>query len=148
MACRGCLECLLKLLNFLLAVVGLGMVGYGIYLFVEYKRATDNSVTLDPVNGDQSYVSFGRPMLMAVALSSNVLDNLPKAWYVSPYLVCFTSLVIMVFEFDDVRFCFYHVNAGSFTCSLVSAWLCLLSHAAAVLVLVQGASVAYLVYPD
>lgn len=77
MACKGCLECLLKLLNFLLAVVGLGMIGYGIYLFVEYKRVTDNSVTFD-----QSYVSFGRPMLMAVSLSSNVFDNLPKAWYV------------------------------------------------------------------
>jgi len=72
----------LKLLNFLLAVAGLGMIGYGIYLFVEYKRVTDNSVTFDLTNGDQSYVSFGRPILMAVSLSSNIFDNLPKAWYV------------------------------------------------------------------
>ena len=77
------MECLLKLLNFILAVAGLGIIGYGIYLFVEFKRATDHSVSLIPTNvNDQSYVSFGRPMLMAVALSSNVFDNLPKAWYV------------------------------------------------------------------
>lgn len=42
---------------------------------------------------------------------------------------------------------FYHVNAGSYTCSLVSAWLSLLFLAVAVLVLVRGASAAYLVYP-
>lgn len=82
MACKSCLECLLKFFNILLAVVGLGMVGYGIYLFVEFKRATDNSVTSNPINGDESYVSFGRPMLMAVSLASNAFDNLPKAWYV------------------------------------------------------------------
>ncbi|KAJ4894978.1 putative F-box protein [Raphanus sativus] len=41
----------------------------------------DHSVKLRPINGD---VSFGRPMLMHVAVSSNVFfGNLPNAWYVS-----------------------------------------------------------------
>ncbi|OMO77185.1 hypothetical protein CCACVL1_15169 [Corchorus capsularis] len=78
MACKGCLECLLKLLNFLMTIVGLAMVGYGIYLFVEYKNASDT--LLSPVGSDQDLVQLGRPMLMAVSLSSNIFDNLPKAW--------------------------------------------------------------------
>ncbi|KAK9190628.1 hypothetical protein WN943_019235 [Citrus x changshan-huyou] len=78
MACRGCLECLLKLLNFLLTIVGLAMVGYGIYLFVEYKRA-DNSGTVSPVSGDEGFVQLGRPMLMAVSLADSIFDKLPKA---------------------------------------------------------------------
>ncbi|KAJ4824316.1 hypothetical protein Tsubulata_047208 [Turnera subulata] len=77
MACRGFLECLLKLLNFLLTVVGLAMVGYGIYLFVEYKRIADDE-SLSPVSGD--FVQLGRPMLMAVSLSESIFDKLPKAW--------------------------------------------------------------------
>ncbi|MBA0684766.1 hypothetical protein Goari_026329, partial [Gossypium aridum] len=79
MACKGCLECLLKLLNFLMTLVGLAMVGYGIYLFVEYKRAADVAMLLPPVGTDQ--IQLGRPMLMAVSLSSSIFDNLPKAWY-------------------------------------------------------------------
>ncbi|MBA0713760.1 hypothetical protein Golax_012774, partial [Gossypium laxum] len=77
MACKGCLECLLKLLNFLMTLVGLAMVGYGIYLFVEYKRAADVAMLLSPVGTDQ--IQLGRPMLMAVSLSSSIFDNLPKA---------------------------------------------------------------------
>lgn len=80
MACRRCLECLLKLLNFLLTIAGLAMVGYGIYLFVEYKRA-DNSGTVSPVSGDEGFVQLDRPMLMAVSLADSIFDKLPKAWY-------------------------------------------------------------------
>ncbi|GFZ00887.1 hypothetical protein Acr_14g0005220 [Actinidia rufa] len=84
MACRGCWECLMKLLNFLLTLVGLAMVGYGIYLFVEYKNASsDDSPAISPTSGD--VIQLGRPMLMAVSLSSSIFDSLPKAWYgVSP----------------------------------------------------------------
>ncbi|TXG54348.1 hypothetical protein EZV62_019604 [Acer yangbiense] len=79
MACRGCFECLLKLLNFLLTLAGLAMVGYGIYLFVEYKRAeANNTVMVLPATSDQGLVQLGRPMLMAVSLSANIFDNLPK----------------------------------------------------------------------
>ncbi|MBA0806039.1 hypothetical protein Gohar_005513 [Gossypium harknessii] len=81
MACRGCLECLLKLLNFLMTVAGLAMVGYGIYLFVKYKDAADTVMLLSPVGSDQDLIQLGRPMLMAVSLSSSIFDNLPKAWY-------------------------------------------------------------------
>ncbi|GMN30755.1 hypothetical protein TIFTF001_002945 [Ficus carica] len=80
MACRGCLECLLKLLNFLLTLVGLAMVGYGIYLLVEYARSTDDT-TPAPVGDDHSLIQLGRPMLMAASLSGNIFDNLPKAWF-------------------------------------------------------------------
>ncbi|PON31144.1 Tetraspanin/Peripherin [Parasponia andersonii] len=81
MACRGCLECLLKLLNFLLTLVGLAMVGYGIYLLVEYKRATDNTPTIASVGDDHSLIQLGRPLL-AVSLSANIFENLPKAWFI------------------------------------------------------------------
>uniref|UniRef100_A0A2N9HZJ9 Tobamovirus multiplication protein 2A n=1 Tax=Fagus sylvatica TaxID=28930 RepID=A0A2N9HZJ9_FAGSY len=67
MACRGCLECLLKILNFLLTLVGLAMVGYGIYLLVEYLRATTNTLVALPVSSDGSLVQLGRPLLMVVA---------------------------------------------------------------------------------
>ena len=81
MACRGCLECLLKILNFLLTLVGLAMVGYGIYLLVEYLRATTNTLVALPVSSDESLVQLGRPLLMGVSLSSSIFDDLPKAWY-------------------------------------------------------------------
>ncbi|KAF5734271.1 tobamovirus multiplication protein 2A-like [Tripterygium wilfordii] len=94
MACRGCLECLLKLLNFLLTLVGLAMVGYGIYLFVEFKRASDDAGGVSPVSYDQDLVQIGRPMLMAVSLSANIFDNLPKAWFI--YLFIGVGAVLFV----------------------------------------------------
>ena len=81
MACRGCLECLLKLLNLLLTLVGLAMVGYGIYLLVEYERTTTNALLSSSVSGDGSSVQLSRPLLMGVSLSASILDDLPKAWY-------------------------------------------------------------------
>lgn len=81
MACRGFLECLLKLLNFLLTLLGLAMVGYGIYLLVEYEGSTSNSLLASPVSGDESLIQLGRPLLMGVSLSSSIFDDLPKAWY-------------------------------------------------------------------
>lgn len=85
MACRGCLECLLKLLNFLLTLAGLAMVGYGIYLFVEYKNSSSSTLSTSQVAGDPNLVDLGRPLLMAVSLSSSIFDNLPKAWYAFTY---------------------------------------------------------------
>nr|KJB49797.1 hypothetical protein B456_008G138600 [Gossypium raimondii]KJB49799.1 hypothetical protein B456_008G138600 [Gossypium raimondii] len=60
MACRGCLECLLKLLNFLMTVAGLAMVGYGFYLFVKYKDAADTVMLFSPVGSDQDLIHIGR----------------------------------------------------------------------------------------
>ncbi|KAK4789339.1 hypothetical protein SAY86_020658 [Trapa natans] len=83
MVCRVSFECLLKLLNFLLALAGLAMVGYGIYLFVEYKNSSSSILSTSQVAGDRDLADLGRPLLMAVSLSSSILDNLPKAWYAS-----------------------------------------------------------------
>ncbi|CAN6547204.1 unnamed protein product [Malus baccata var. baccata] len=94
MACRGCLECLLKLLNFVLTLVGLAMVGYGIYLLVEYLRATDTTVMSSPVGDVHDLVQLSRPMLMTVSLSDNILDNLPKAWFI--YLFIGIGAIIFV----------------------------------------------------
>ncbi|KAI3494774.1 hypothetical protein L1887_40385 [Cichorium endivia] len=91
MACKGFLECLLKLLNFLLTLLGLAMVGYGIYLFVMYKNATDD---MDAVPSNE-LIQLGRPMLMAVSLSSNsFFDQLPTAWFI--YLFIGVGAIIFV----------------------------------------------------
>ncbi|KAI3787517.1 hypothetical protein L1987_42045 [Smallanthus sonchifolius] len=92
MACKRFLECLLKLLNFLLTLVGLAMVGYGIYLFVMYKNATDD---LDIVRPNEGLIQLGRPMLMSVSLSSNSFyDSLPTAWFI--YLFIGVGAVLFV----------------------------------------------------
>lgn len=93
MACRGCLECILKLLNFLLTLVGLAMVGYGIYLFVEYKKAADDE-SLAPSSGDSDLIQLGRPMLMALSFSESIFDKLPKAWFI--YLFIGVGVVLFV----------------------------------------------------
>ncbi|EYU33039.1 hypothetical protein ABFS82_05G076100 [Erythranthe guttata] len=84
MACKGFWECLLKLLNFLLVLVGLCMIGYGVYLFVEYKNISSDDDGGDaalPPSTD-AFVQLGRPMLLAVSLADNIFDKLPKAWFI------------------------------------------------------------------
>ena len=95
MACRGFLECILKLLNFLLTLVGLAMVGYGIYLFVEYKNASAHGYhsIIPPSSSEGEFIKLGRPMLMAVSLSSSFLDKLPKAWYGCSFVFAFWVIV-------------------------------------------------------
>lgn len=112
MACRGFFECLLKLLNFLLTLAGLAMVGYGIYLFVEYTRTEANATLFSPVSGDETLVHLSRPMLMAVSLSSSIFDKLPKAWYdccllisAKIQLVCFVVARLIVFYFILEKLC-------------------------------------------
>ncbi|KAL6008315.1 hypothetical protein ACLOJK_033821 [Asimina triloba] len=80
MACRGCLECLLKLLNFLLAVSGLAIVGYGVYLLVVWKRTSDVDTISPSVATDLEFITLGRPMMFAASLSASILDKLPRAW--------------------------------------------------------------------
>ncbi|XP_061951601.1 tobamovirus multiplication protein 2A-like [Populus nigra] len=94
MACKGCLECLLKILNFLLTLVGLAMIGYGIYLFVEYKRADDNVGLVSTPSDGQGLTLLGRPMLIAVSLSESILDKLPKAWFI--YLFIAVGVILFV----------------------------------------------------
>jgi hypothetical protein len=76
-ACRGFFECLLKLLNFFFTVAGLAMVGYGIYLLVEWMK-------ISGAGGDSpaDVPVLGRPLLTAVPLgdAGDFFDHLPKAW--------------------------------------------------------------------
>ncbi|EPS67767.1 hypothetical protein M569_07007 [Genlisea aurea] len=94
MACRGFFDCLLKLLNFLLILVGLAMIGYGIYLFVEYKNGAsgDDDGPFPPSNPD--IVMLGRPMLMGLYLADSIFDNLPRAWFI--YLFTGIGVVVLV----------------------------------------------------
>lgn len=84
MACKGFWECLLKLLNFILTLAGLAVVGYGVYLLVEWNKVASGSDGDDPgspTSSDSEFLKLGRPILVAVSLSSSFLDYLPKAWY-------------------------------------------------------------------
>ncbi|GER50612.1 tobamovirus multiplication 2A [Striga asiatica] len=79
MACKGFWECLLKLLNFLLVLVGFAMIGYGIYLFVEYNNAAsaDGDAALPP--SGEKIVRFGRPMLsLELGLAAFIFFD--KSW--------------------------------------------------------------------
>ncbi|KAL1568934.1 Tobamovirus multiplication protein 2A [Salvia divinorum] len=82
MACKGFWECMLKLLNFLLMLVGLAMVGYGIYLFVDYKNTASSGGDAPPPPPSPELVQLGRPMLLAVSLGDSIFDRLPKAWFI------------------------------------------------------------------
>lgn len=99
MACRGCWECLLKLLNFVLAVSGLAMVGYGIYLLVMWNKASGSPADSPPfpppayVSNDQ-LLTLGRPMLFLVSVSDSIIDKLPKAWFI--YLFIGVGAVIFL----------------------------------------------------
>lgn len=58
------------------------MVGYGIYLVVQFSKASDDDTpAISPASDDSALIQLGRPMLMAVSLSDNIFDKLPKAWY-------------------------------------------------------------------
>ncbi|KAL6573592.1 Tobamovirus multiplication protein 2A [Orobanche hederae] len=94
-SCRGFWECLLKVLNFFLILVGLAMIGYGVYLFVEYQNAAStegDDAPISPSSGE--YVHLGRPMLLAVSLGDSILDKLPKAWFI--YLFTGIGAVVLL----------------------------------------------------
>ncbi|XP_028772865.1 tobamovirus multiplication protein 2A [Neltuma alba] len=91
MACRGFWACLLKLLNLLMTLAGLAMVAYGIYLLVEYDRASEE-IADSPSSYDQTVIQFGRPIFTAVSLSDSI--SLPKAWFI--YLFIAIGVVLFV----------------------------------------------------
>ncbi|XP_020084410.1 tobamovirus multiplication protein 2A-like [Ananas comosus] len=111
MACKVLWESLLKVLNFLLAITGLAMVGYGLYLLIEWTKISsgggggggddDNDPIspdpMSPVSGDAEFLKLGRPMLAAVALSNDLFDKLPKAWFI--YLFIGVGVIIFVISF-------------------------------------------------
>ncbi|MCD7448814.1 Tobamovirus multiplication protein 2A [Datura stramonium] len=95
MACKGFWECLLKLLNFLLTLIGLTMVGYGIYLFVEYKNHSSSGDDYPVAPTSAEVIELGRPMLMAVSLAENIFDKLPKPWFIYLFIGIGAVLVIV-----------------------------------------------------
>ncbi|KAI4311597.1 hypothetical protein MLD38_036481 [Melastoma candidum] len=95
MACKGFFECLLKLLNFLLTLAGLAMIGYGIYLFIEYEKSSSGTVKVSPTNGGGDVIKLGRPMLLAVSLSSSFLDDIPTAWFIVVYIAVGVVLFVI-----------------------------------------------------
>ncbi|CAL9163610.1 tobamovirus multiplication protein 2A-like [Musa acuminata AAA Group] len=97
MACKGFWEYLLKLLNFLLTLTGLAMVGYGVYLLMEYNKVStggDGDDQVAPTSNDPKFWMIGRPMLVGVPLSSSFLDHLPKAWFI--YLFIGVGAILFV----------------------------------------------------
>ncbi|KAG6518340.1 hypothetical protein ZIOFF_021744 [Zingiber officinale] len=80
MACKGFWECLLKLFNLVLMAAGLAMVGYGIYLLVEWNRVVSGGGPALPVSNDLEFSKLGRPMLVAMSVSSSFFSHLLEAW--------------------------------------------------------------------
>ncbi|XP_074588244.1 tobamovirus multiplication protein 2A-like [Curcuma longa] len=105
MACKGFWECLLKLFNLVLTATGLAMVGYGIYLLVEWNRVASGGDTALPVSNDLEFSKLGRPMLVAMSLSSSFFDRLLEAWFI----LLFIGVGIVVFVIS----CFGCIGAAS-----------------------------------
>ncbi|KHN42626.1 tobamovirus multiplication protein 2A-like [Glycine soja] len=136
MACRGCWECLLKLFNFILTLTGLAIVGYGIYLFVEFSKASDddNTPAISPVSDDSALIQLGRPVLMAVSLSNNFFDNLPRAWFI--YLFIGIGVVLFLFS------CFGCIGAATRNGCCLSCYSILV----ALLILVELGCAAFIFF--
>lgn len=63
------------------------MVGYGIYLLVEWMKLSDDiDAVLPSSTAGVPILVLGRPMLGAVALSDDILDYLPKAWFIYAFI--------------------------------------------------------------
>lgn len=135
MACRGCWECLLKLFNFIMTLTGLAMVGYGIYLFVEFSKASDDDIPeISPVSDDSALVRLARPMLMAVPLSNSFFDNLPNAWFI--YLFIGIGVVLFVIS------CFGCISAATRNGCCLSCYSILV----ALLILVELGCAAFIFF--
>eukprot|EP00249_Psilotum_nudum_P008593 c21390_g1_i1 orf=303-1268(-) len=48
MTCKGCIQVVLKILNFLVTLVGLAMIGYGVYMFVKWDSRKHSTVYPPP----------------------------------------------------------------------------------------------------
>jgi TRAP-type C4-dicarboxylate transport system permease small subunit len=71
------------------------MVGYGIYLFIEYKRDSDDNDTPTASPGIGDIIDLGRPMLIAVSLSTSFWDKLPKEWFIILFIAVGVILFII-----------------------------------------------------
>lgn len=96
MACRWFAECLLKILNFLLTLAGLGMVGYGIYMMVKWEQDSVSINSAIPATTNEGeLLRLGRPLLFLAPLSSSFLDKLPKAWFIYVFVAVGIILIII-----------------------------------------------------
>ncbi|ERN11607.1 hypothetical protein AMTRI_Chr03g44460 [Amborella trichopoda] len=95
MACKGFFECLLKLLNFLLTLVGLAMVGYGVYLLIIWKKSTSGHTDFPISDGSEpEQFRLVRPFIYAGYLSANFWDKLPTPWFI--YLFIAIGAILFV----------------------------------------------------
>uniref|UniRef100_A0A0E0AR32 Tobamovirus multiplication protein 2A n=1 Tax=Oryza glumipatula TaxID=40148 RepID=A0A0E0AR32_9ORYZ len=95
MACRGFFEWVLKLLNFVVMVVGLAMMGYGAYLLVAWLQLLP-SPPLPPApavapggGGGGEMVRLGRPLLLLLDVSSlpdGTAERLSAAWFIYAFI--------------------------------------------------------------
>lgn len=124
MACKSFWECLLKVLNFLLILVGLAMVGYGVYLFVEYKNNASTGGDFPTASPSMEFEQLGRPLLLTVSVADSVFDNLPKAWYEEQLLFKFVFFVFHAV--NDLSSCLFFMHWDRFwimtVCSLLLAF--------------------------
>lgn len=89
MACRGFFECILKLLNFVVMVVGLAMTGYGAYLLVMWLQVLNPSPAAPPsVDPSGDLLRLGRPMLLLLdaSLSDGTAERLSSAWFIFAFI--------------------------------------------------------------
>ncbi|KAI8022104.1 RanBP2-type zinc finger protein [Camellia lanceoleosa] len=71
------------------------IMGFGVYLFVMFEKSSSSDIAPTSAN----MVQLGRPMLMAVSLSSSFWDSLPKAWFI--YLFIGVGVVLFVISCFD-----------------------------------------------
>lgn len=126
----------MKLFNFILTLTGLAIVGYGIYLFVEFSKASDddNTPAISPVSDDSALIQLGRPVLMAVSLSNDFFDNLPRAWFI--YLFIGIGVVLFLIS------CFGCIGAATRNGCCLSCYSILV----ALLILVELGCAAFIFF--
>lgn len=74
------------------------MVGYGIYLLVEWNKISgDGDDPISPVSSNPEFLELGRPMLLVVSLSESIIDKLPKAWFI--YLFIGIGIILFIISF-------------------------------------------------
>ncbi|WOK92744.1 tobamovirus multiplication protein 2A-like isoform X1 [Canna indica] len=106
MTCRGCFECLLKVLNFVLMVAGLAIVGYGVYLLVEWNKDASCCANglVSSVNANPELISLGRPIFFVVSLSTSIVDNLQEAWFICLFIgIGIILVMISIFGYIGIK---------------------------------------------
>ncbi|KAF3330348.1 tetraspanin family protein [Carex littledalei] len=83
MVCRVLFDFLLKLLNLVLGILGLGMIGYGTYILVKWIKLSSDT------NSDL----VSHPLLFFV--SNDILKELEKAWFIYAFIGIGLLLLIM-----------------------------------------------------